>query len=61
MSEDIVKEIETQRGAAIFRLCEELHENIDDLYEMMMDGNDEEEKKHIEKIISELQALNKDR
>lgn len=55
------KEIETQRGKAIFRFCEELHNDVDTLYEYMLDGTDKQEKQHIEMIISKLQELNKDR
>lgn len=55
------RKIDTQRGAAIFRYCDELHTAVDELYELMLEGTDEEEKKHIDGMISKLQELNKDR
>jgi len=61
MSESEKKEIETKRGAAIYQFCESLHEDIDNLYELMLDGTDEEEKAHIQSIIKKLEELNKDR
>lgn len=55
------KEMETRRAQAIFSFCESLHTDIDNLYELMVDGTDEEEKKHIDEIISKLNELNLDR
>lgn len=46
---------------AIFNFCEELHDDIDELYELMLDGTDDEEKEHIEQIIAKLKELNLDR
>jgi hypothetical protein len=53
--------IETRRGASIYHFCETLHSDVDNLYEVLMDGTDEEEKKQVETIVSKLQELNKDR
>lgn len=55
------KEIETTRGKAIFAFCDDLHSDIDTLYELMVDGTDDEEKRHIELIIEKLNELNLDR
>lgn len=55
------KEIKTKRAYAIFSFCDELHNDIDDLYELMLEGTDEEEKQHIENIIKKLNELNIDR
>lgn len=53
--------INSHRGVAIFNFCEELHDDIDELYELMLDGTDDEEKEHIEQIIAKLKELNLDR
>ena len=53
--------IDSHRGVAIFNFCEALHDDIDELYELMIDGSNEEEKEHIEQIIAKLKELNLDR
>lgn len=53
--------IDSHRGRAIFNFCEDLHNDIDELYELMIDGTNEEEKQHIEDIIAKLKELNLDR
>lgn len=55
------EEIKTKRGQAIYDFCEGLHNNIDDLYEMMMDGDDDDEKKLVDNIIQKLNELNIDK
>lgn len=50
-----------RRAESIYSFCDELHNDIDDLYELMLDGTDLEEKTHIEKVIKKLQELNLDR
>ncbi|WZE63579.1 hypothetical protein PANI_CDS0059 [Maribacter phage Panino] len=55
------RQVDNRRAEAIFAFCDKLHEDIDNLYELMVDGTDEEEKKHIESIIDELRELNLDR
>jgi len=56
-----VKKIKDRRAEAIFRFCATLHDLIDSLYEVMIDGTDLEEKEHIEEIVNTIQDLNKDR
>jgi hypothetical protein len=55
------RQVNNRRAEAIFTFCDELHGDIDSLYELMVDGTDEEEKKHIEGIIDKLKELNLDR
>ena len=55
------KQINNRRAEVIFTFCDKLHEDIDSLYELMLDGTDEEEKIHIENIINKLKELNLDR
>lgn len=55
------RQVNNRRAEAIFAFCDELHGDIDSLYELMVDGTDEEEKKHIELIIDKLKELNLDR
>lgn len=58
---DDKRQVNNRRAEAIFAFCEELHGDIDELYELMCDGTDAEEKKHIEKVIDKLKELNLDR
>lgn len=53
--------IDSHRGTAIFNFCSELHDDIDELYELMLDGTHEEEREHVNKIIDKLKELNQDR
>lgn len=55
------KQVANRRAQSIFDFCETLHNDIDDLYEVMVDGSDDEEKAHIESIIKKLNELNLDR
>lgn len=55
------RQVNNRRAEAIFAFCENLHEDIDNLYELMVDGTDEEEKNHIEAVIEKLKELNMDR
>lgn len=55
------RQVNNRRAESIYRFCEELHDDIDDLYELMLDGTDEEEKTHIESIQKKLSELNLDR
>ena len=55
------KQVESRRAYSILNFCEELHDDIDELYELMLEGTDEEEKKHIDLIIKKLNELNLDR
>lgn len=55
------RQVNNRRAEAIFAFCDDIHEDVDSLYELMIDGTDEEEKKHIEGIIDKLKDLNLDR
>jgi hypothetical protein len=55
------KQIIDRRVRSIFEFCDALHEDISNLYEIMVDGSDQEEKDHIEYIIAKLNELNLDR
>ncbi len=55
------RQVNNRRAEAIFAFCDNLHGDIDSLYELMVDGTDEEEKSHIESIINKLKELNLDR
>lgn len=55
------EDIKEMRTCAIFNFCDELHNDINNLYELMVDGSDEEEKKAIEVLIEKLKGLNTDR
>jgi len=55
------RQVNNRRAEAIFAFCDNLHGDIDSLYELMVDGTDEEEKVHIESIIDKLKELNLDR
>jgi hypothetical protein len=55
------KQIANRRVQSIYDFCEELHDDIDELYELMVDGTDEDEKKHIELVQKKLNELNLDR
>ena len=55
------KQINNSRVQSIYNFCEELHDNIDELYELMVDGTDAAEKKHIELMQKKLSELNLDR
>lgn len=55
------KQINNRRAEAIFTFCNSLHDDIDSLYELMVDDTDEKEQNHIEYIIDRLKDLNLDR
>jgi len=55
------EQIVNRRVQSIFDFCTELHDDIDELYELMVEGTDEEEKEHIESIQRKLSELNLDR
>lgn len=55
------KQVINRRAQSIFTFCESLHEDVDELYELMVDGSDDEEKAHIESMIKKLNELNLDR
>lgn len=55
------KQVANRRVQSIHDFCMELHEDVDTLYELMVDGTDAEEKKHIESIQKKLSELNLDR
>ena len=55
------EDVLNSRTRSIFNFCSRLHDDIDDLYEVMVDGTDEEERLKIEYIISKLNELNLDR
>lgn len=55
--EDVIN----SRVNSIFNFCSKLHDDIDELYEVMVDGTDDEERLKIEYIISKLNELNLDR
>lgn len=55
------EEVKDMRTSAIFAFCNELHDDIDTLYEVMVDGTDEEEKVAVEDLIEKIKELNTDR
>ncbi len=55
------RQVNNRRAEAIFAFCDKLHEDIDTLYELMLDGTDDEERKHIDATIEKLKELNLDR
>jgi hypothetical protein len=55
------EEVKDMRTSAIFAFCSELHDDIDTLYEVMVDGTDEEEKVVVETLIEKIKELNTDR
>lgn len=55
------KQVNNRRLQSIYDFCEELHDNIDELYELMVDGSDAAEKKHIEAMQKKLSELNLDK
>jgi hypothetical protein len=55
------KEINDMRTSAIFAFCNDLHNDIDNLYEVMVDGTDAEEKLAVETLIEKIKELNTDR
>lgn len=55
------KQVANRRVQSIHDFCMELHEDVDELYELMVDGTDEAEKKHIEGMQKKLSELNLDR
>lgn len=60
MNEEL-REKTNKRAESIFSFCNEMHDHVDSLYELMMDGTDMEEKDHIESMIKTLKELNLDR
>lgn len=55
------KQVANRRVQSINDFCMELHDDIDELYELMVDGTDVDEKKHIEGMQKKLSELNLDR
>jgi len=55
------RQVNNRRAEAIFAFCDNLHNDIDSLYELMVDGTDDEEQEHIESIVEKLKELNLDR
>lgn len=55
------QKINNRREEAIFSFCNQLHDDIDELYELMMDGSDSDEKAHVESILFKFKDLNSDR
>ena len=55
------KQVANRRVQSIYDFCEELHDDIDSLYEIMIDGTDAAEKKLVEAIQKKLSELNLDR
>lgn len=55
------KQVANRRVTSIYNFCEGLHDDVDELYELMVDGTDEEEKAHIEMIQKKLSELNLDK
>lgn len=49
-----------KRGTLIFSFCDELHEDVNNLYEAMMDGNENDEKTQIAIILNKLKEQNID-
>lgn len=57
-SKDNIKDMRT---SAIFQFCNDLHTQVDELYEVMVDGTDDEEKVFVESFVKKIQSLNIDR
>lgn len=55
------KTVVNRRLQSIFDFCQELHDDVDELYELMVDGTDADEKKHVENMQKKLNELNTDR
>jgi hypothetical protein len=55
------REVTSKRVESIYNFCDGLHDDINVLYEIMVDGTDAAEKKHIEFIQKKLSELNLDR
>lgn len=55
------KRVETEREKAIANFCSEMNEMVEELYDLMLDGTDHQEKEHIDKMIFKLKELNIDR
>ena len=61
MSKELRRIVNNRRAEAIFSFCDDLHNDLDELYELMLDGTDAEEKAQIESMIDKLKELNLDR
>lgn len=61
MSKETRRIVNNRRAEAIFAFCDGLHNDLDELYELMLDGTDAEEKAQIESMIDKLKDLNLDR
>jgi hypothetical protein len=61
MSKETRRIVNNRRAEAIYSFCNGLHDDLDELYELMLDGTDAEEKTQIESIIEKLKELNLDR
>lgn len=58
MSDNEIK-MKLDRSKRIYEFCEQLHRDIDQLYELMVEAPIEEEQGHINYMIEKLQQLNK--
>lgn len=58
MSDEELK-MKLERGKRIYDFCEQLHRDVDQLYELMMEAPIEEEQGHINYMVEKLQQLNK--
>lgn len=55
------KEVVNRRVQSIQDFCMDLHDDVDELFELMVDGTDAAEKKHIENMQKKLSELNLDK
>lgn len=55
------KQVESRRAYSILSFCESLHDDVTELYELMLEGTDAQEKKHIDAMIKKLNELNLDK
>ena len=50
---------DTDKISQISFVCKEIHDKVDDIYESLMDRNNEEAKEHIKEIIKHLTDLDR--
>jgi len=50
---------DTEKISQISFVCKELHDKVDDIYESLMDRDNEEAKEHIKEIIKNLTDLDR--
>lgn len=53
--------MEIERVRTISNFIEDLRADVDELFDLMVDGTDQQEKEHINKMILKLKELNTDR